>query len=101
MAEPLHQRKRLAETYRRYAADCLRLSQTVKQGKDRQELIQMATVWQGLAERLEREPPGTMFSGDSIPGLSIRLRGGEAVPEMISLHEKAPAFRRGFLQATA
>ena len=42
-----------AETYRRHAADCLRLAHSASSPTDRALLMEMAALWQRLAERAE------------------------------------------------
>ena len=40
--------------YRRYAADCVRVAQQVKNPTDRATLLQMAKIWHDMAEKAER-----------------------------------------------
>jgi hypothetical protein len=39
------------EFYRRYAADCIRLSQSVRSPDEKLALVDMAAAWQRLADR--------------------------------------------------
>jgi hypothetical protein len=43
-----------AEMYRRHAADCLQLAQSASSPADRALLMEMAVLWQRLAERAEK-----------------------------------------------
>jgi hypothetical protein len=43
----------LIEQYRRYAADCLKLSRSAANDADKALLLQMAETWRRLAERAE------------------------------------------------
>jgi hypothetical protein len=43
-----------SDIYRGYAADCLRMSQERKSVKEKAVLVQMATMWQSLAEIAEK-----------------------------------------------
>ena len=43
----------LIERYRRYAADCLKLSRSAANDADKALLLQMAETWRRLAERAE------------------------------------------------
>jgi hypothetical protein len=40
-----------ADEYRRYAAECVRVAQQTEKESDRLLLLQMAEVWQRLADR--------------------------------------------------
>jgi hypothetical protein len=42
-----------AKTYRRYADDCMRLARSMPQ--DRDKLVEMAALWQRLADAAERK----------------------------------------------
>jgi hypothetical protein len=42
-----------AQTYRRYAEDCLKLARSMP--RQREKLIEMAATWQQLAERAEKK----------------------------------------------
>src|SRR5262245_44013335 len=44
-----------AETYRRYAAECLALAQKVSTPEDRAHLLQMAQHWRQLAEKADAQ----------------------------------------------
>jgi hypothetical protein len=44
-----------AETYRRYAAECLALAQKASTPEDRAHLLQMAQHWRQLAEKAEAQ----------------------------------------------
>jgi hypothetical protein len=51
-----------ADTYRRYAAECLSMSQRQNNAADNAALVQMAMMWQRLAELADKnagteEPP--------------------------------------------
>ena len=41
------------EEYRRHAADCVRVSQTLTKPEDKALLMEMASIWLRLAERAE------------------------------------------------
>jgi hypothetical protein len=43
-----------ADTYRRYAAECVSMSQRRENVRDKALLLQMATMWLKLAELAER-----------------------------------------------
>ena len=43
-----------ADTYRRYAAECVSMSQRRENVRDKALLLQMATMWLKLAEFAER-----------------------------------------------
>ena len=43
-----------ADTYRRYAAECVSMSQRRENVRDKAPLLQMATMWLKLAELAER-----------------------------------------------
>jgi hypothetical protein len=43
-----------ADTYRRYAAECVSMSQRRESVRDKALLLQMATMWLKLAELAER-----------------------------------------------
>ncbi|HTS41339.1 MAG TPA: hypothetical protein VMH84_12460 [Xanthobacteraceae bacterium] len=43
--------------YRRYAADCVRVAQTIHDPADKAMLLQMAKIWIDLAEKAEKKPP--------------------------------------------
>ena len=43
----------VAEKYRRHAADCVRLAQSVSGAGDKVLLMEMAAMWLRLAERAE------------------------------------------------
>jgi hypothetical protein len=43
-----------ADTYRRYAAECLRMSRQRENLSDKAMFVQMATMWQRLAELSDR-----------------------------------------------
>jgi hypothetical protein len=42
----------LADTYREYAAECLRLAHRAKNERDRARLVAMAQAWRELAEKI-------------------------------------------------
>jgi hypothetical protein len=42
-----------AENYRRYAADCARLAQSVSAPEDRARMMEMAALWLRVAESVE------------------------------------------------
>jgi hypothetical protein len=42
-----------AEDYRRYAAECLRIAQTISSPSEKSVLLQMAETWQRLASQIE------------------------------------------------
>jgi hypothetical protein len=44
----------LADTYRNYAAECLRLAQSAANDEDRARLVNMAQAWRELADKLEQ-----------------------------------------------
>ena len=53
-----------ADTYRRYAADCVSMSQQRENASDKAMLLHMATMWLKLAEFAEKndstdDPPPT------------------------------------------
>ena len=48
----------LADQYRRYAAECVRVSQQASNQNDKLVLLQMAETWRRLAERVERRERG-------------------------------------------
>ena len=48
-----------AETYRRYAAECLALAQKASTPEDRAHLLQMAQHWRQLAEKAEAQGRAT------------------------------------------
>jgi len=43
-----------ADTYRRYAAECVSMSRRRENVRDKVKLLQMATMWPKLAELAER-----------------------------------------------
>ena len=43
----------LSDTYREYAAECLRLAQSATNGEDRARLLSMAQAWRELADKLD------------------------------------------------
>jgi len=43
-----------ADTYRRYAAECVSMSRRRENGRDKVLLLQVATMWPKLAELAER-----------------------------------------------
>jgi hypothetical protein len=51
--------RRTPEDYRRFAEECLRLGQTTDNQQTRAVLLQMAQVWQRLAEQNERNGNGS------------------------------------------
>jgi hypothetical protein len=51
--------RRTPEDYRRFAEECLRLSQTTDNQQTRAVLLQMAQVWLRLAEQNERNGNGS------------------------------------------
>ena len=42
-----------AELYRKYAADCVRVAQQVRDPVDKATLLQMAEIWFGMAMKAE------------------------------------------------
>ncbi len=46
-----------ADTYRRYAAECLSMAQRRENIAEKALLIEMATMWQRLAEFAEKHEP--------------------------------------------
>jgi Holliday junction resolvasome RuvABC endonuclease subunit len=44
-----------ADTYRRYAAECVSMAQRRKNASDKAQLLQMATMWLKLAEIAEKK----------------------------------------------
>lgn len=44
----------LADQYRNYAAECLRLAQTVTNDDERARLLSMAQAWRELADKLAK-----------------------------------------------
>jgi hypothetical protein len=62
----------IADTYRRHAADCVRLAQLVTKIEDKAVLLEMARIWHRLAER-----PGTMAKNriDGVIGATPRKSG--------------------------
>jgi hypothetical protein len=48
-----------AETYRRYAAECVALAQKASTPEDRAHLLQMAQHWRQLAEKAEAQGQAT------------------------------------------
>ena len=54
-----------SDIYRRYAADCLKISQERKSIKEKAMLVQMATMWQGLAMIVESAPKIEGENGDT------------------------------------
>ena len=56
-----------AQTYRRYAADCRRLSQTMS-AKDKQVLLEMAEAWDARAQDAERIATKKLDGGDQHHG---------------------------------
>ena len=44
-----------ADNYRRYAAECIRLAQQLRDPAETALLLRMASVWHRLAERVENE----------------------------------------------
>lgn len=48
-----------AETYRRYAAECLALAQKASTPEDRAHLLQMAQHWRQLAEKADVQGQAT------------------------------------------
>jgi hypothetical protein len=42
-----------AEDYRRYAAECLRIAQTISSPGEKNVLLQMAETWRRLASQVE------------------------------------------------
>jgi hypothetical protein len=44
-----------AEQYRRYAAECVRVSQLASNPADKTMLLEMAQKWRELADRAERQ----------------------------------------------
>jgi hypothetical protein len=47
-----------AQTYREYAADCMRMAQLLK-GGDREALVNMAKAWEERAQEIERRAKKT------------------------------------------
>ncbi|MBX9846939.1 MAG: hypothetical protein K2Z80_34545 [Xanthobacteraceae bacterium] len=48
-----------AETYRRYATECLALAQKAATAEDRAHLLQMAQHWRQLADKAEAQGRAT------------------------------------------
>ena len=46
-----------AEDYRRYAAECLRIAQTILSPAEKNMLLQMAETWRQLASQIESRSP--------------------------------------------
>jgi hypothetical protein len=60
------------ETYRQYAADCIRIANKMD-AKDRKTLLEIAAAWEARAEEAERTA--------SAP-LKPKLDGGDSAPQL-------------------
>ena len=47
----------LADLYRKYAAECLSVAQQIQNPNDKAMLLEMAQMWQRLAEKAVGEEP--------------------------------------------
>jgi hypothetical protein len=48
-----------AKDYRRYAAECLRIAQTISSPTEKNVLLHMAETWRRLASQIESRSPST------------------------------------------